>query len=324
MWCGDSIVFAENSTDYFVSAAGVQEVEHEKPYEQITAYCQGTGPSFVGLYNEGFDDPGYLMFVDTSSPNGFDRKKVRGAFLIAGNDGADLYGTGYRAVGNPDYEDSTTAHNEQGQHFSRLTGSTDDKEHPSYITTYQSHGATERLIPGPEDRMYAISCREEVSGVTARLVLDSWAKANGEYRYAPLTDAKGQNLLPIDAQACAMLHTGTLVDRDTLIWFSGDGQGWETQLPSGQSRKLYSINRDLTSDVTTQLDTTSDVLAVLAADGEDNDEWSVRFLDLRTGQHLHTVDLPQLSEYYIGEREVEGFNVRPDIAERLHQLKSNG
>lgn len=301
-WNEDELVFSDTENDYIVgSSTRVVPTETKTDYQQ--ALSLSDDGTVIGLYNDGYDEDGYVEQLVTSSKSGSDLTEIEGYFQVTGFCDDDLYGIA-EPLGK--YHDEAERQgievNEEDAHgftrlmLNQLTSGTTVEEANVSMRAVNSSDQSSTDASCVDGSLYHLASVYADSGETTP-VLRTWDIDSGDMSELELVTTDGepvtgpdQSIFEIDGSSQQSLQ-GNYFD-----WVDDFGRAWRTDVTTGVSNKLFDLvdSYDNTTDIRV-VDFTENALTVVTFQREAGEVRLVQY-DRDSGQVDTEIELPDVAK----------------------------
>lgn len=303
-WHEKELLYSDSSADYTLATGReAVNVPSTKSDNQVALFPDVVGKR-VSIYNKGFAENGYISEVVTTSADSSTNIEVEGNYFIAAQCADSVYGlsraTGPYAVTNePETEPMMLA---------KLTATKAGAEEVIGTSEVANEGAVVPDAPCADGKIRYISNGVE-SGVKPVPVVSTWDVKSGTYQAVKIvTDSHEKPVLREDGTGLPQLNAGSL-QGESLNWFGSEDGIMQTNLKTGQTKRLFTVEGKTTDTAYSQVKFTHDK-AIQLVDNGDGREIQIIEYELSSGKELSRVAISGLTNKLSADYQIFGFDAR--------------
>lgn len=299
-WNEDELAFSDTENDYIVgSSTQVIPTETKTDYQQ--ALSLSDDGTVIGLYNDGYDEDGYVEQLVTSSKRESELTEVEGYFQVTGFCDGDLYGIAEPLGKYHDEAERRGIEAEEADGYTRLmlnqlTSGTTVGEKNVSIQAVNSSGQTATDAPCADRSLYHLASVYADSGETTP-VLRTWDIDSGNMTELELVTTEGEPVTGPDQSIFEINGSSQQSLRgNDFDWVDDFGRAWRTDVKTGVSGKLFDLvdSYDNTTDIRV-VDFTENALTVVTFQREAGEVRLVQY-DRDSGKVLVEIELPDVAK----------------------------
>lgn len=311
----EEVVFSDASTDFTVTADHTDKLPSTKADNQVALFEDVDG-SRVAVYNNGFLEDGYSSHVVVTEGDKAETHTVEGNYFIAAQCGDTVFGLS-RATG---HYSVTDVPEREPMMLAQLSGTSDGTEKIVGTSLKANEGAVVPNAPCVDGVIYYISNAAEPGtsaasdssakpGTSPKPVVSMWDTTTGKYRELAIATEKSEKpILREDGTGLPQVSS-TSIDGNKLTWFGAEDGIMQTDLTTGKTTRLFTVQGKTTNSAYSQTIISKDKVTQLV-DNADGSEIEIIEYAMSDGHEISRVTLKGLSKRLSADFQIFGFDAR--------------